>query len=77
MNFTFTIPVESTDENLLPLAGMQPTVARVLRLRYRRIIALMLIFMNLERNVIYRCGMLSSDSQLCPAVGCCERDDEP
>jgi hypothetical protein len=34
----FTVPIKSTDESPLPLVGMQPTLARVLQLRFRRII---------------------------------------
>jgi hypothetical protein len=38
VNFTFTVPIKSTDESPLPLAGMQPTFARVVQLRFSRII---------------------------------------
>jgi hypothetical protein len=40
VKFTFTIPIKSTEESPLPLAGMQPPVARFLQLRFRHIVCI-------------------------------------
>lgn len=45
----FTVPIKSTDESPLPLAGMQPTFIRFLKLRFRPI-----ILINID---IYKLGM--------------------